>query len=230
MGIAGIRVPGRSDGHRRILVRNVGNAQRGLVGPEADFAAPVLGIGASVDNAHGVVGVAGLVEPGRAVRETSDKLRAGRIANVDHVESAAAVLAPAVAAHRVGEPGLFVDHDVVDTRDVVVVRRRREGHGRTAQLAQLREVEDLHPVRSGSVGDDERMIPVHLDIAPHAGHGPVGHRQRSRIQRLCRVLQSDERGSTGMAHQRPFGTGDGIRPSPQVAHQRQSVELVHFQL
>ena len=64
---------------------------------QADLAAMVVGVRAVVDHALGVVGVAGALQTERRVREAAGELRVLRLADVDHVERAAAGL----AAHAV---------------------------------------------------------------------------------------------------------------------------------
>ena len=202
---------------RTALVGHVGDAERVLVGPEADFAPGVLDVGAAVDDAQRVVRVARLLDAGGGIGEAPCEGGARGRAHVDHVKTAAARLAAAVRAHHVGEAGGLVDRDVVRARDAVVQRRFAKGGGRIVHVAQLSQIQDLHPVRARQVGHDERMVPVHLDVAPAAGMGAGCQRQHAGQNGVGRIRQAHEGRPRGVAHQRPLGACLRVGPAPQIA-------------
>ena len=160
--------------------------------------------------------VAGALVARARVRGTAGEGGPGRLADVDHVERAAARLAAAIGADRVGEARLLVDRDVVRARDPVVVRRLGE-HDRIAlHVAQLREVEHLHAVRTGAVGHDVGVVPVDLDVAPEVGVGALVHRQVAEHARIGGIGDVHEGGAVGAADERVLAVGLRIGPAPDV--------------
>src|SRR5690606_35997424 len=121
---------------------------------------------AAVDDALRVVRVAGRSAAGLRVGEAAGERGVLRVADVDHVEPAAAGLAAGAGADGVGVAGLVVDHDVVGAVDARVVRVRLERDGRLAHAAQAAQVEVLHAVGPGAVSHDEGVVLVDLDVAP----------------------------------------------------------------
>ena len=200
MRVAHVGIGRPRESHRVGLVSYVGYAQCRLVGTEADLLSPVFAVGAAVDHALGVVGVPRVPAARGRIGEASGERWIGRILDVDHVEAAAACLSATAAAHRVGESGLDIDDDVVGAVYPVVVRGLLKDHGRITYVTQLGQVEHLHTVVPSSVGDDEGMILVHLDVAPHARPRTFGQRQLADVHGVERIADIDERGGVAQAH------------------------------
>ena len=137
-------------------------------------------------------------------------------AHVDHVEAPPAGLAAHAAPDRVRRPGLLVDDDVVGAVDAVVAGGLGEGHRRARGVPQLGEVEDLHAVRSGAVGDDEGVVAVHLDVAPEVLGGAFGQGQLAGVAGVGGVADVDEGRRVGASHQRPVPAGHRVGPAPDV--------------
>ena len=100
------------------------------------------------------------------LHEAARELGVKGVLDVDHVEPAAAGLAAIAVSHRVREAGLLVDGDVVGAVDERVARVRLEELRRVGHVAQSGQVEDLHAVGAGTVGHDEGVVLVGLDVAP----------------------------------------------------------------
>ncbi len=184
------------------MIRDVDDADPGLVGIDADLTPGVVGVGPGVDNALRIVGV---VRFHMAAREHR---RCG-IRQVDEVRARIAV----GRADDVGETRVLVDRDVVRAADVAVVRRLGERDRRRRHAAQLRQVEHLHAVPEG-LADDVGVVGVDLDVAP-AGVGAV-RRKVAQIDRILGVGDVDERGSAGAPHDRVLASGCRIGPTPNV--------------
>ena len=107
-----------------------------------------------------------------------------RILYVDHVQPATARFTTCAAPDRVRKSGGLVDDDVVGTVDLAVMRRFLEGHGRIADVTQLSEIEDLHAVLSGAVGDDEHVIAIHLHVTPGTCSGCFRLGQIAEVHRV----------------------------------------------
>ena len=71
--------------------------------------------------------IAGAITTRGHVLEAASECWIQRILDVDHVQPSAARLTTAATSYRVGESGLFVDHDVVSAVDPVVIRVFRKG-------------------------------------------------------------------------------------------------------
>ena len=83
-------------------------------------------------------------------------------------------------------------------------------------VPQSRQIEDLHPVLSRAVGDDEGVVPVDLDVAPRARVRPLRHHHAAHVAGRLRVGDVDEGGRVAQPHQRVLAPGLGVRPSPDV--------------
>ena len=99
--VADVGILAAGDGDGVLAVGHVGDAQRGFVCAEADLAALVVLVRPPVDNALGVVGVAGALAAGGAVGEAAQEDGLGGGAHVDHVQAAATSFAAHAATHRV---------------------------------------------------------------------------------------------------------------------------------
>ena len=157
-------------------VRFVGHVHDGhataAVEAKRHFLARVIRVRAIVKHHLGVVGVRTVVGP---------RHRWGTgVGDVDGVKPSAS----GVGAHRVGEPGLLVDGDVVRVAKSDVARHRSKHHGPLRDFQHLGQVHHLHAV-VGGLADDERVVVVHLDVAPEAGCG--GRRHTSHEQRIHRI-------------------------------------------
>ena len=128
----------------------------------------------------------------------------------------AAGLAAHAAPDRVRRPRLLVDDDVVGAVDAVVAGGLGEGHRRARGVPELGEVEDLHAVRSGAVGDDEGVVAVHLDVAPEVLGGALGQGQLAGVAGVGGVADVDEGRGVRAPDQRPVLAGHRVGPSPDV--------------
>lgn len=157
MGVSGALVGGARDDGRLGLIGDVVDGEGVLVVREAELLAVVLSVGASVDGALGIVGVAILsgasgVDGVLGVRD------------IDHVETTGAELA---ADGDDGVGGLGA-HDVVgaaEASEVGDVGLDGEGLGLAADAEELLEVEDLETVALG-LGTDVGVVLDDLDVAP----------------------------------------------------------------
>src|SRR5690606_18487733 len=89
MRVCDVGVARARECNRIRLVGNVGDAQRGLIRTEADFAAGIPLVRPAVDDALRVVRVAGAGATGERVREAAREFWRPWFANVDHVEPTA---------------------------------------------------------------------------------------------------------------------------------------------
>ena len=155
--------------------------------------------------------------PGEGVGETSGKGRPGRLPYIDDVEASSTGFSARVVADAVGEPGLFVDYDVVGAGDSVVVGRFLERLG-LDNVSELGQVEDLHPVVASPVCDDKGVVCVDLDVAVRTWGCPSGPKELAHIPGIGRITDIDERGPVAPAGQCVLASRHGVGPSPNVVH------------
>ena len=216
MGVGDVGIALHGQGDRVLLVGDVGDAERRFVRAEADLLADVFVVGATIRDALGIVRVPGASAPGVGVREAARERRIRGIADIDHVESAATCISASAAAHRVGETRLFVDHDVVDAVDAVVVGVLLEGDHRSREVAQPGQVKDLHAVIGGAVGDDEDVICVHLHVAPRAAGRRFGFGKVADHHGIHRIGHIDERDAVHAPHDCVVALSVRIGPPPDI--------------
>ncbi len=199
------RVAVLRQGDRGALVGDVDDVH-GVAGEgrgDADLLALVVRVRADVADALGVVD-----RPVGAVAAGEDRARGGR--DVDHVEAVRA----GAGVDGVGEAGGLVDRHVVRRAEAVVDGVGGEGRRRIGDVAQPGQVEDLHAVAAGRIGDDEGVVGEDLDVAP--GGGERLGRQVADVDRVLGVRDVDEGGAVGAPHEGVLDAGHRIGPAPDV--------------
>ena len=160
--------------------------------------------------------VAGRRPAGLRVRKAARERGALRLADVHHVQSAAAALT-AAAAHDVREPALLVDDDVVSAVDAVVSDVGGEFRRSPCRyVAEPGQVEHLHAVLAGGVRDDEHVVAVDLHVAPHVRVRTLGQGQVAQVHRVHGVGHVDERRAVHAPDDRVLAIALGIRPAPDI--------------
>ena len=166
------------------------------------LAALVVGVGAGVNDALGVVRVA-------VLREAAGEGRGQRIRHVDHVEAGAAG-ARADADHEVT---LGQGHDVVRVTELRVDGVGAEHLSRASPRAQAGQVEDLDAVAAG-LADDVGVVANGFHVAPERVAGARGQAPEPEWRRRRRHV--DKRDPIRRAHQRVLAAGVRIGPAPDV--------------
>ena len=100
--------------------------------------------------------------------------------------------------------------------DPRIVCRFRERRRRALGREELPEVEHLHAVLAGAVGDDERVVLVHLDAAPAAGVGARVHRQLADVARPRGIGHLHERRAVHPPHDGELPRARAVGPAPDV--------------
>jgi len=140
---------------------------------------------------------------------TPGEERIVRRAQVHHVQAASA----GVRRHGVGEARRLVDRQIMRILEAVIQHIGRE-FLRPRHLPQAPQIEYLLAVRTGIVGDNVRMVPIDLDVAPDGGPGFRG--QSSKENRVLRVGNVNESDAVAHAHQGVLVTALRIGPSPDI--------------
>ena len=216
MRVGDVRVADVGYRDRVVLVCHVGKAERRLVCTDTDLFALVIFVGSVVRNALRVVSVPGTAPAGYAVGKTSGKSGCTWLAKIDHMEPASTGLTASARADDVGEAGLLVDNDIVSAGHVVVVECFSKRHRLRSDVSELSEVENLHAVITGSVGDDICVVPIHLDIAPHARGRFFRLRQIAEVTGMESVGHIDKRCSVVSSDQGILSSRLGIGPPPDI--------------
>jgi hypothetical protein len=97
--------------------------------------------------------------------------------------------------------------------EFVVVRRLGKSGGRRGDIAQLREVENLHSV-IGRFAHDEGVVAIDFNRAPQRINAVGG--QLAEIDGTFRVADVNEGRAVGQTHERVFFVGERIGPAPDV--------------
>ena len=208
------------DRDRVVLVRHVGDAQRVLVGAEADLPAEVVLVRTVVGHALTIVRVPGSTPAGAGVEEAPGETGPGGLAEIEHVKSAAAGLSAAAGSHHVRESLVFVDDDVVRACDALIEEVGLEGDGLGARFPEPPEVEHLDPVLLGPVGHDVDVVAVDLHVPPDAAPRAGGLGQVAQHHRVVRVGEVHKGGAVAAPHDGDLVPGLGVRPAPDIVHHR----------
>ncbi len=215
MRVRGVRVARPRDRHRVRLVGDVGDVELRLVRAEADLLPPPVLVGAAVDDALRVVGVA----PGaRRVPVAPGEGRLERVAHIHDVQPTPARRAAAVRADDVDVPGGGVRDDVVGAEDLAVRRLGLELDHLGPDVEEAGQVEDLHPVGARPVGDDEGVVADHLDVAPDRGARTRRARQVAHQSGRSGVGHLQEGGAVPAGHEGEAPTALRVLPPPDVVH------------
>lgn len=123
-----------------------------------------------------------------------------------------------VAADNEGVAGAAVNRQVVGTAEAVVVRSLREGDRRSADPAELAQVEDLHAM-VGVLGDGVRVRAADLDVPPVLAAEVGVRRQLPDHVGTPRLADVDKGGPFDAADDRVVPAGLAVRPSPHVVRE-----------
>ena len=202
VGVGRLAVVERGNLHH---VRFVGHIHDGhptaAVETKRHFLSCVVRIRAVVKHHLGVVGVGAVI---------GARHRGGRgIGNVDGVQSAAS----SVRSHRIRKTSLLVDGDVVCVAEPDVARHGREHLGAFGDLQHLGQIHHLHAV-VGGLAHDERVVVVHLDVAPKAGRCRRGN--TSHKGGIHRIRDIHDGQPVVAAKQHKLALGRRIHPSPTI--------------
>lgn len=184
VSVGGAFVGGNGDDFGERFVSQIVDGEGILVVAVADLTTKVLGVGATVDEALSVVNVAVLGSTSRA----GDL---GGVAHVEHVNTGSASVVTGLGTNDVGEVGLRVGKDVVDTTEGKVVPEGREvlvgveGHGAllVVNVQELLQVEELDTVTGLFTAYDEEVV-VGSELPPAAGGNACGLRKTSEVTEL----------------------------------------------
>lgn len=202
-------------GFGTVLVGDIVDGEGVLVVTVADIAAKVLLVGAAVNNALSIVGVA-------VLRRAASLVRLVGVVQVDEDRATGTGVVTANAATTANSDGvaeLLVGNDVVRTaRDTVGdvhpadILLDIEGLGVLgAQLEQLLHVEELDAVASTLRSDDQSVSDL-LDLAPN--DTVVAGRQTAEVFELTLLSDLCEGSTVSLANGYKFPAGTLVSPTP----------------
>ena len=196
---------GQLPGHGAAV--NVDDGEGILVEVEADLLALVLDLGATVDDALGIVDIA-------VGRNAASVLGALGVAHVDHPQAGTA-LESVLGADGNDEVRLFVGDNVVAAAEAVEMGSQvildAEGGGLLGvDLEQLGQVEDLEAVAFG-LRADVGVVANDLDVTPDGVVSLGG--QATQVRKAAVLLDLDKGSAVGLSNQSKLAAAGGVGPS-----------------
>ena len=143
------------------------------------------------------------------------------------METTTAGIPAATRTDRVGEAGFLVDHDVVHAADLVVERVMGQGERLPVVLPQSRQIEDLHAVFGGVVGDHEYVVLVDLHVPPARTRCRFGLGKVPDEHRVGRVGDVHDPSPVAASHDGVVAIGFRVGPAPDIvdAHAAGAAQL-----